>query len=313
METRYLESFLKIADTRSISRAAESLGLSQPSLSQQLLRLEDDVGAKLFFRTARGVNLTEAGRVFQEHARRLLRAAEIAIEDIRQLDAEPAGEVILAVPYSISEIAGVALIEAFLQHAPQVSFRLVEAMTGQIRGWLDSAKVDLGILNELGALRNLSARSLATEELYLVAPPGVYGSIENHPEISPQELQGLPLILPGMPHGSRQIIEQAAVTLGLELDVRQDVDAPRHIAALVSKGLLYSVLPLASVSAAASAGQVSIAKIHGAPIKRTLLLARNSASVITHASVRAEALTLKVLNQLIQNGVWRAEPSAALR
>ena len=60
METRYLRSFLKIAESGSISRAAESLGIAQPSLSQQLLRLEDELGLKLFRRIARGVALTEA-------------------------------------------------------------------------------------------------------------------------------------------------------------------------------------------------------------------------------------------------------------
>ena len=107
METRYLRSFLKIAETGSITRAAESLGIAQPSLSQQLLRLEDEIGVSLFSRTARGVTLTDSGRLFQEHARQLLRVVDTAVEDIRHLDDDPVGDVILAVPYSISRIAGV--------------------------------------------------------------------------------------------------------------------------------------------------------------------------------------------------------------
>src|SRR6185437_7647292 len=102
VDTRHLRAFLKIADTSSISRAAESLGISQPTLSQQLLRLEDEVGAGLFRRTARGVTLTDAGRILQEHARQLLRGTEQAIEDVRQFKSDVTGEVILAVPYSIS-------------------------------------------------------------------------------------------------------------------------------------------------------------------------------------------------------------------
>lgn len=69
METWHLKAFLKIAETGSISRASESLGVAQPSLSQQLVRLEEEVGVALFQRTARGVTLTEAGRLFQQHAR----------------------------------------------------------------------------------------------------------------------------------------------------------------------------------------------------------------------------------------------------
>ena len=75
MDTRYLTSFVKVAETGSISRAAFSLGLSQPSLSQQIMRVEGEVGLPLFRRTTRGVLLTDAGRIFLDHARRHFTAA----------------------------------------------------------------------------------------------------------------------------------------------------------------------------------------------------------------------------------------------
>ncbi len=106
METRYLRSFLKIAETGSITRAADSLGISQPSLSQQLLRLEDEVGVSLFSRTARGVTLTEPGRRFLSHARSIIEGVNSACEDIRLSGEDAVGEVILAAPYSISRLAG---------------------------------------------------------------------------------------------------------------------------------------------------------------------------------------------------------------
>ena len=98
MDTRYLRSFLRTADLRSISRAAESLGIAQPSLSQQLLRLEDEVGFKLFNRSARGVTITEAGRIFQEHARHILRGIDQALEDVQEVNAAASGQAIIACP-----------------------------------------------------------------------------------------------------------------------------------------------------------------------------------------------------------------------
>jgi LysR family nitrogen assimilation transcriptional regulator len=313
LETRYLRSFLKIADTGSISRAAESLGIAQPSLSQQLLRLEDEVGCKLFRRTPRGVTLTDAGRVLQEHARQILRATEQAIEDIRQLTAEPAGEVRLAVPYSLSRLAGVTLVEAVRKHAPQVSLRLVEATTGQIRGWLDEGKVDLGILHDLGPLRHLSARRLASEELYLIGPAARFGSADALPHVPFAELADLPMILPGVQHGLRQLIEHEAARHGVTIRVVQEIDAIAHIGPLVAKGHGYSILPLPAIADDLAAGRVSLARVGDGALRRTLCLVRNAGQVVTHASVRCEDLTVKVLARLIEKGVWLAEPDVALR
>jgi LysR family transcriptional regulator, nitrogen assimilation regulatory protein len=312
METRYLQSFLKVAETGSISRAAESLGITQPSLSHQILRLEDELGSKLFRRTARGVALTEAGRLFHGRAQQILQGARQALEDVRQLENEPTGSVILAVPQSISRIAGVALVKAFLDHAPQVSFRLVESTTGQIRGWLDLAKVDLGILVGLGPLRHLSAREIATEELFLIGPPGAYGTLAELPDTPACTLEGIPFILPGLPHGLRQIIEVVAADIGIALTVRQELDALAHIGPLISAGYGHSLLPLSIVSEDLIAGRVSIARVEGGAFSRTLSIVRNSGQIVTHASVRGEDLTLKVLRRLIDKGAWNAKPGAAL-
>ncbi|MCX7283686.1 MAG: LysR family transcriptional regulator, partial [Novosphingobium sp.] len=142
METRYLRSVLKIADTGSITRAADSLGLSQPSLSNQLLRIEDEVGVQLFSRTARGVTLTDAGKRFVLHVGQILEAVNNAVEDSRKFGQAAVGDVILAVPYSLSRMAGAAIFKAMAERAPKVRFRLVEAMTAQTWGWIEEAKVD---------------------------------------------------------------------------------------------------------------------------------------------------------------------------
>lgn len=312
METRYLQGFLKVVEAGSISRAAESLRITQPSLSHQLLRLEDELGSKLFRRTARGVALTEAGRVFHAQAQQILEATRRAVEDIRQLEDEPAGSVILAVPQSISRIAGLALVKAFLDHAPQLSFRLVEGTTGQIRGWLDLAKIDLGILIDLGPMRHLSSREIASEELFLVGPADAYGTVADLPEIGGHALAGLPMILPGLPHGLRQVIEDVAADRGIALQVRLDLDALAHIGPLIAAGYGYSLLPLSLVGEDLAAGRVSIARIEGGAFRRSLSIVRNSGQIVTLASVRGEDLVLKVLRRLIDKGIWTARPGTAL-
>lgn len=311
METRYLRSFLKIAETGSITRAAESLGIAQPSLSQQLLRLEDEMGVPLFSRTARGVTLTDSGRLLQEHARQILRGVDLAVEDVRHLGDEPVGDVILAVPYSVSKVAGALLFETMISRAPRVRFRLVEAMTAQIWGWLEERKVDLGILNYLGPRRDLSFRSLAAEELFLVGPAKRFGDLANLPDIAMAELAELPMILPGLPHGLRQLIDQETVRHGVELEVYRDMDVLALMGGLIAAGHGYSILPLSVIADQLAVGTVSIARIEGGALQRTLAFVRNSAAVVTHASLRCEDVTFEVLDHLAASGVWRAATSRA--
>lgn len=306
METRYLRSFLKIAETGSITRAAESLGIAQPSLSQQLLRLEDEIGVNLFSRTARGVTLTDSGRLFQEHARRLLRVVDTAVEDIRHLNDEPVGDVILAVPHSISRIAGVGLFEAMLRRAPHVRFRLVEAMTAQTWGWLEDGKIDLGILNYLGPRRGLSFRRLASEELFLVGPRGKFEAAVDLPDMAMSDLSDLPMLLPGLPHGLRQLIDQEAARYGVTLKVFREMDVIAHLGTLIAAGHGYSILPLSAIADDLAAGRVSVARIEEGAMVRSVALVRNSGQVVTHASVRCEEVIAEVLARLIDDGIWQA-------
>ena len=215
-------------------RAAESLDIAQAPLSQQILRLESELGFELLRRSPRGVTLTEAGRAFQEHARQILRSAEQAVDDGRKFKSEPSGEVILAIPYSINKVAAVPLVKTFLSNAPGLRVRLVEALTGQIRGWLDAGKVDLELLHDLGPIRNPTARRLACEELALVGPTGRFGRPDAMPVVPLADLAALPMILPGLPHGLRQVIDQEAAREGVQLTVRLDIDAMWVIPHLVA-------------------------------------------------------------------------------
>jgi LysR family nitrogen assimilation transcriptional regulator len=303
VDTAHLKAFLRIAETGSISRAAESIGIAQPSLSQQMLRLEDEIGFALFERTARGVTLTEAGRVFRERARQILQAAEQAVSDARHMRDEARGAATLALPPSIVRLVGVRLIETLAQQAPLVQVRIVEAFSASSRGWLEQERIDLGVLYDLGPLRHLSVRPLASDELVLAGAPGRFAQ---GAAFRLAALGDEPLISSGWQHGLRQLIEREAARAGVEPRFRHELDALDLIVALVERGAGLAVLPLCHVAPLAAAGRLTIARIGEPPLTRTLSLVRNPSHVLTHASVSVESALVSVMTRLVAEGSWAA-------
>ncbi|CAN7663217.1 LysR family transcriptional regulator [Phenylobacterium sp. LjRoot225] len=306
MDTRQLRNFLKIAETGSITRAADALGVAQPSLSQQVLRLEDEVGFKLFRRTTRGVTTTPAGDILQKHARQMLEIAEHAVEEMREGQEEARAKVVLAMPFSISRLLAMPLAEAAMEETPAVSLRVREAFSGPIRAMLLEGAVDLGLLYDVEPLDPFVVKRLAREELYLIGPAGKLAA-SSHVPLS--ELGALPMILPGPAHGLRTALDQEAERLGVRLKIASEIDTLEHIVRLVVDRRGYSILPLSAIESELCSGAISAAQIDGG-FGRTLCLARLPGAATTDASRRIEALVIRLLEGLMAKGRWLATPAA---
>lgn len=294
MDTRQLRNFLKIAELGSISRAADALGVAQPSLSQQVLRLEDEVGFKLFRRTTRGVVTTEAGDILQRHAQRILEIAEQATDEMRQVQEETRAKVAIGMTASLSRLLAVPLTEAAMEEAAGVSLRLREGPSGAVRAMLLEGGLDFGLLYDVESLDQFTVTRLGREELYLIGPPGRLAGIDGGAAIPLRELGATPLILPAPAHGLRSILDQEAQRRGLRLRISTEVDSLEHIVSLVADGRGYSILPQAAVENELRTGAVSAARIEDA-IGRTLYLARRSDAPTSEASCKIEALVIRLL------------------
>jgi LysR family nitrogen assimilation transcriptional regulator len=310
LETRHLRNFLKIAELGSISRAAGALGVSQPSLSQQILRLEDEVGAKLFERTARGVRITSAGEILVRNGREALKFLEAAPEEIRRAAAEDRNRVALGMPFSISRLLAVTLTENVLEHHPSVHLRIHEGFSGSILAMLREEKLHLGLLYDVEPLDGLRVTRLAREDLYLIGPPGRFSGPDGTVSAGLHELTGLPLIVPGPAHGLRQALEREARRLELRLKIASEIDTLEHIVGLVADGRGYSILPLAAAAGDLRAGRISATRLD-ADFRRTLCLAGSVEHPPTEATRIVEAMVGQQIRHLIQSGAWLATPETA--
>lgn len=148
MELRHLKYFVTVAEELNFSRAAARLRVAQPAISRQIRDLEDELGAKLFERTARAVRLTEAGRVFLVEAKAVLRRADEAVRAVRAVG--DAGELRVGYAPSLTVEILPAALRKFQETNPGVRVALHDLSTREMLAGLSADRLDLALLVKPG-------------------------------------------------------------------------------------------------------------------------------------------------------------------
>jgi DNA-binding transcriptional LysR family regulator len=174
IELRHLRYFLAVADALHFSKAAERLGIAQPPLSQQIKRLEQILGHRLFDRTTRGVKLTLAGQLLAERARSTLEKIQDDLAQVRRLGRGEEGTLTVGFSGSVVFTDLPAAIEAYRRLYPKVELRLRELSTSaQIAALLDGT-LDLAFLRDGDPTEGIQVTTLLRERYVAVLP-------ESHP------------------------------------------------------------------------------------------------------------------------------------
>ncbi len=170
IELRHLRYFLAVADTLHFSRAAERLGIAQPPLSQQIKRLEQILGHRLFDRSTRGVKLTLAGQLLAERARSTLEKIQDDLAQVRRLGRGEEGTLTVGFSGSVVFTDLPAAIEAYRRRYPKVELRLRELSTSaQIAALLDGT-LDLAFLRDGDPTEGIQIGTLLRERYVAVLP-----------------------------------------------------------------------------------------------------------------------------------------------
>src|SRR6202789_1664368 len=181
MELHQLRYVCAIAETGSFSRAAERCQGAQPSLSQQVLKLEKDLGTKLFDRLGRSVRLTEAGRAFLPHARSILSQMETARSSVAHKSANVRGSVAVGVIPTIAPYLMPRYMTAFTKKYPEAQLRIVEETTPILVETLREMSIDLALLALPLRHKDLVLFPLRTEPLFAALP-------KDHPRAAAESL-----------------------------------------------------------------------------------------------------------------------------
>lgn len=306
MDLRQLRYFVAIVEQGSFSKAAATLNIAQPALSLHVRNMEADLGAPLLFRTPQGVVATEAGEILLRNSRIIIDQFSIAQEEIRGHQAEPSGEVRLGLPGTISQILSVPLIMATQEKYPKIKLRIAEAMSGFVLEWIKDSRIDLAVLYTPVEDRLLTSTAILTEDLWLLGPPKPMEDVNNPATASAkyQDVAQLPLILPSVNHGLRELLEKEAAQHNITLNTIIEVDSYGNIKELVEANMGYSILPFNAISREVKDGRLCAWKITDPELKRFVHLVHPSDRPVTNAVKAIHNLCRATLYDLAERGKW---------
>lgn len=248
MELCQLRYFLTAASAGSLSEAATVAEVAQSALSRQIRQLENELGVQLFYRHGRGIRLTDEGARFHTEIASLVRQLDQAKADIGETARIPGGRITFGMPPSISSAIGADVVSRFLADFPQVKLHLVDGLSGYVSEWLTVGRVDMAIINNARKVPYIRMDPLLEVDLLLFGRrPDIEALAPGSGAFPTAGLAGLPMLLVGRNHGLRRELDAAMQTLGIELDIKAEVDALAPLKKLVLDGHGFTILPHAVV------------------------------------------------------------------
>lgn len=223
MELRHLRYFVAVAEEGSLTVAAERrLHTAQPSLSRQLRDLEQEVGAQLFTRGARGIELTPAGRAFLDHARLALGQANEAIAAARRA-ARPAKATFAVGFLTGQEVDWLPHVTQILRtELPKIDFKVSSLYSPDVADALQSGELDLGFLR-IEPRPDVTYQVIASEPLFVILPSD--HRLAAGTSVRPQDLAEESVIgFSDIPHVLRAVVEAYLGEHGLAAEPAQRID-----------------------------------------------------------------------------------------
>lgn len=308
MDLRQLQFFVRAIECASISRAAQSLNMAQPSLSQRIRELEDELGVTLLDRFPHGVRATEAGALVADRARAILRLVDTMSSEAKSVGHEPVGEVAIGLPTTAALHLTLPLVEVTRQRYPKIRLRILEGMSGHVQEWLLSGRLDIAVLYAVGPISGLDVEVVTEEDLCLISKPdperlGV--------DLPCRELPRFPLVLPGPGHGLRRAIEAAWRPRGEQLDVVVEVDSLTHLKRLAFEIGVHTILPAAACRDEIAEGRLMARRIVDPPLRRPITLATSTNRPLSVAGKTVHALVRDMLRGAPAPSPARIEAEAA--
>jgi LysR family hydrogen peroxide-inducible transcriptional activator len=281
MELHQLRYFCAVAETGSFSRAAEQSHVAQPSLSQQIMKLEDELGARLFDRLGRSVRLTDVGKTFLPRARAVLRELEAAKGDVVESKDSVGGAICVGVIPTVAPYFLPPHLTLFTREFPQAQLTVVEEITPVLLERLRAGTVDVAILALPIRGHEFDTFPLLTERLYAALPKK--HALANRRSLSLKDLRKEPFLLLRDGHCFRDTAVAACDRARLNPQIIFESGQFSSILGMVGTGMGVSIVPEMAIEKHAQCRYVRIADNEAARTIGAIVLRGRSLTRLHHA------------------------------
>ncbi|ANT61627.1 hypothetical protein AYJ57_14115 [Salipiger sp. CCB-MM3] len=300
-ELRTLRYFLCVAEEKNMTRASERLRIAQPALSRQIARLESDLGLKVFNRTARGMELTEAGEILQRRAYAIMAQIAQAHHDVTAHADRPQGVVVVGMPPTPGEFITPPLLSRVKAEYPEIELRFVEGFSNALEHKLSQGEIGLAVMHDAPLQDDIVTTELLVEHLNVVGPCGAL----DKDSYTLAEAAAMPLIMPSRPNFLRILVDKHADEIGAELNIVQRVDGVWHLKSLVRHGHGFTILTYGGVLSEVQNGTLEARPIVKPQMAWTLCTATKADQRGKKAIQVVEALVRDIVGDLVASGIWR--------
>jgi LysR family transcriptional regulator, nitrogen assimilation regulatory protein len=245
MQLRHLRYFVKIVDAGSFSRAAATIHVAQPALSQQIAELEEQLGLTLLIRSARGVRPTTAGEVLYREASAILRQVERLPSIVRSSSGDPEGTVSVGMSSTLAATLAGPFIKSCKAALPKVVLKFSVGDSQTVKAGIEAHTLDMAVVFEDELVPIFSRKPLFRQRLYLI---GRQPEIDRAATISFEALAKLPLILPSQGNVTRSVVDRAFATAGKSPNVIAEADLLSSTLAMVQTGIGSAIVPKGDMS-----------------------------------------------------------------
>lgn len=300
MNLRSLRYFVKFSEYGSITRAALELHITQPSLTQHLKHLEEDLGVALIMRHGRGVILTEAGKLLRDRGQVLLEQLEVLRSELESSAVVPRGTLSVGMPISWSERVTYPVMERFRTEHPDVRVKLIVNSSEALAAAMNGNEIQFAVLTEIDDLDPFIAAPILVDGLFLVGPAtSDIGAMES---AQLTDLVEFPMILPLNSTVGLSRIDRILAAAGRRLKCVVETQSS-NILPLVARGIGYTALGAAGLPPLGAGSSFTAIPIIDLSMTWTLAVPRNRPR--TAAVAVFERFVRERVEHVIRAGGWR--------
>lgn len=311
MDFREIRYFAQVATAGSFSLAAKELRVAQPALSRQIRKLEQELGVDLLVRHGRGVRLTGAGSILLERSEQMIHLLRSTGDEVRANATAASGHVSLGLTPAAGLLLVSPIVRTFRRDWPQVALQVRDGISNLLQEWLLDGRLDVAVLYNPPPLDALESEIIMHEHMVVVEPPDQKQRGRQQagkPQIGTcriRDLADMPLIMPGLPHNNRRIVEQAAIQHGVNLRVRLEVDSVTLAKTMVKNALGCTILAYSAVHEEVMRGELKVRVIERPALVSTVAVAMLRERRADRLPNELRRTVIAEVNRLVSDGVWR--------